>query len=401
MNKRTLVIAGKNNIAVNIMRYVSNLYGNELEVLAVCNKTDNGEDGWQKSYLRFAQMNHIKVCNLEDVYAIENMVFLSLEFDRIIRPALFKSKELYNIHFSLLPAYKGMYTSPLPILKGETHSGVTLHRIDSGIDTGDIVDQIQFRLENSETGETLYYKYIRNGTELIKKWIEKLLFHGDNIISIPQKPMGSSYYPKGYIDYSHLKVNLNVTAVDLERQVRAFSFRPYQLANINGRDIIEARITNIRSKHTPGTVLFENEGGCMISTIDYNVFLAYDRFEELIGACQSGDEGIVKEISSLADYNRCRTECGWTALIVATYCGQRNVVEYLLSIGANIFDTNYNGTNLLMYAKEVYVKTGNSGLFDLFLELGVDPEQEDDYGKSVLDYCHEAELSDLLTKCQA
>ena len=57
----------------------------------------------------------------------------------IIKTKNFKSNKLFNLHFSLLPSYKGMHTSAFPILNGEKYSGVTIHKIDNGIDTGDII----------------------------------------------------------------------------------------------------------------------------------------------------------------------------------------------------------------------------------------------------------------------
>ena len=74
-------------------------------------------------------------------------MFISLEYHRLIDPLKFVTSKLYNPHFSLLPAYKGMYTSALPLLNDEKDAGVTLHHIDSGIDTGDIIDQIIFPIE--------------------------------------------------------------------------------------------------------------------------------------------------------------------------------------------------------------------------------------------------------------
>lgn len=56
---------------------------------------------------------------LEQAYEIENLIFISCEFDQLIKPEKFNSPFLYNIHFSLLPAYKGMYTSALPLYNGE------------------------------------------------------------------------------------------------------------------------------------------------------------------------------------------------------------------------------------------------------------------------------------------
>lgn len=71
----------------------------------------------------------------------DDLIFISLEFDKIVNPDLFKDARLYNIHFSLLPSYKGMYTSAIPILNGEEMVGVTFHEIDKGIDTGNIIAQ--------------------------------------------------------------------------------------------------------------------------------------------------------------------------------------------------------------------------------------------------------------------
>lgn len=67
----------------------------------------------------------VKEISLEDAY--DNATyFISLEFDRLVKPELFKKGKPYNIHFSILPKYKGMYTSIWPILNGEKkHRGNT------------------------------------------------------------------------------------------------------------------------------------------------------------------------------------------------------------------------------------------------------------------------------------
>ena len=130
-----ICIAGKNNIAIDVCSYAVEKYGKD-RILVVLNKTDNGINTFQRSFKQYAELNGLTIVQLEDVYKLKDIIFLSLEFDRIIRPCLFETRKLFNIHFSLLPAYKGMYTSALPILNGEKKTGVTLHCIDAGIDTG-------------------------------------------------------------------------------------------------------------------------------------------------------------------------------------------------------------------------------------------------------------------------
>lgn len=214
-------IAGKNDIAVAALDYLIKLNG-DYELGIVCNKTETGINGFQRSLRLFAEQNNIKEYQLEAIYEIEDLVFFSLEYDRLIRPNLFRSNRLFNIHFSKLPQYKGMYTSAIPILNSEKTVGVTLHRIDYGIDTGEIIAQEDFDI-NGMTCREVYFSYIKYGTALVLKNMPNLL--GGKEISYPQAVIGSSYYSKKALDYSNITIDLNQTADGIERQIRAFTFR--------------------------------------------------------------------------------------------------------------------------------------------------------------------------------
>ena len=160
---KTICIAGKNDIAVNILLHCIENYS-EYKIVCVTNKNETGVNLWQKSLKWFAERNNVEVVSLQDIYEMEELLFLSLEFDRIIKPEKFKSTELYNIHFSMLPKYKGMFTSVLPILNNEEHTGVTLHKIRDGIDTGEIIEQQKVVIEPDDTAFNLYIKLINEGT---------------------------------------------------------------------------------------------------------------------------------------------------------------------------------------------------------------------------------------------
>lgn len=183
------------------------------------------------------------------MYKIEDLVFISTEYDRIIKPHLFKTRGLYNIHFSLLPAYKGVYMSAWPILNGETYSGVTLHEIEPGIDTGDIISQKKFKLSSKETAFSLYFKFIKYGTALVIKNIDRLINH--NYKTCPQSSVGSTYYSKKSIDYRNLTIDLNTTATQIGRQIRAFYFPIYQIMRVYKFPIKDFRITQEKSIESP------------------------------------------------------------------------------------------------------------------------------------------------------
>ncbi len=121
----------------------------------------------------------------------------------------------------------------------------------------------------------------------------------------------------------------------------------------------------------------------MISTIDYNIILYFDRLEELFQACEKGDITKVKEICIVKEHIDVSNENGWTPLMMATYYNYKEIVKYLLLEGADIYARDYNGATILMYAKEVFFKYQDRELFDKFLDLGLDIHQCDYQGNSV------------------
>lgn len=265
-------IAGKNNIAVEALEYLIQEKSNRIDEIGVlCNRNDDGVNSWQKSLRYYAKAWGIKEYSLEELYDVEKLVFISLEFDRIIRPSKFKNARLYNVHFSLLPKYKGMYTSAIPILNGEKESGVTLHEIDNGIDTGNIIEQVRFEIPADCTCRELYFLYLEHGSKLIRSKINDLI--AGNIESKPQSPLNSSYFSKKFIDYKNLKIDLCQTAENIERQIRAFNFKEYQMPKVNGKEICKAKIMNTRSVEKAGSVLYQDNARMIVSTIDYDIEL--------------------------------------------------------------------------------------------------------------------------------
>ena len=131
--------------AQDIASFISNKISKK-NLLILPNKSDKGIDGWQPSLRKYAIKNKITITNLKNIYNIKNLILISIEFEEILKVRKFKSKELFNIHFSLLPKYRGCHTNYLQIKNGEKKTGVTLHKIDSGIDTGEIIDQLKFKL---------------------------------------------------------------------------------------------------------------------------------------------------------------------------------------------------------------------------------------------------------------
>lgn len=384
-----ICVAGKNNIAVNVLEYLRNNYS-DIELCVVCNSGDTGKNTFQKSLRWYANKFGIKEYLLDELYTKKNLLFLSMEFNKLVDPKLFCDARLYNIHFSYLPAYKGMYTSAIPLLLGEKETGVTFHKIDSGIDTGDIIAQRKFVIERNTCRE-LYLKYIKYGTDLVIENLDAVIKGNEN--SFPQSSSGSTYYSRKFIDYQNLKVDLRQTAQNIDQQIRAFNFREYQLATVYNQRIISTYITNIKSVGTPGEVIIRNNSSMMVFTMDYNIILNFDRFEELLKACKNGDILKVKEICIEKEHINSKNEMGWSPLMVATYYNQIEIVSFLISIGADIWDVNNNGTNMLMYAKEAYKRFEDSRLYRLYKKLGLKEERKDYTGNNLYYYLNKENIN--------
>ena len=130
---------------------------------------------------------------------------------------IFKIEELegksacFNFHGGILPAYRGSCTLNWAIINGEEETGVTLHILDSGIDTGSIIDISKFPIEQSETAESLYKKLEDAAYNLFVTWF-RLLISG-KYQAIAQPKIGR-LYKKSDIG----------PAKNLTRYVRAFEF---------------------------------------------------------------------------------------------------------------------------------------------------------------------------------
>jgi len=388
-----LCIAGKNNIAVNILYYASKILNKE-SICTTLNKNDDGKSRWQKSLKLHSEVLGIKVLTLEEVQKLKDIVFLSLEYDKIIKPKLFNTKKLYNIHFSALPQYKGMYTSLLPILHGKNYSGVTLHEIDSGIDTGPIIDQEKFDISGLNSRQ-LYSKYLDKGTFLIKRNLENLL--NGNYISTPQSSHVSTYFSKKSFDFSNTEINVYQTAYQIMQFVKALYFRVFQLATYKGHEISTTKILKTKSFSKPGTILQENEFNLTISTIDYDIVLFKDYYEELIDCCKKDDvDKASKIIQFVLDLNETNAN-GWNPLSVACHYGSKNVARLLINKGANVNFKDQNEKNLLMYAKDGFLKKKDPTLLKILIESGINIYDKDVYGKTIFDYTDDSTLLNFLT----
>ena len=233
-NKVTVCITGTNQCSLDALNYAINNKKKLYNLVALIDKSDTGKDGWQPSFKKFVKKKKIKIVQLKNLYKLKNLYLFSLEYRNLINVKMFNSNNLFNIHFSLLPKYRGCHTNFLQIKNGEKISGVTLHKIDKGIDTGPIVDSIKFKLSENTTG---YENYIMLMKLAKKIFIKNFKFIIKNKYQLKkQNNKKSTYYSRNAVNYSKLtKINLTKHTIQKYNLIRSLIFPPFQYPVVNGQ----------------------------------------------------------------------------------------------------------------------------------------------------------------------
>lgn len=162
-----------------------------------------------------------------------------------------------NVHASLLPCYRGAAPIAAAILAGEAESGVTIMRMDEGIDTGDILSQRALPIAPDDTTAALTAKLARLGAELLIETLPRWL-HGE-ITPQPQDEALASYAPQ--INKEDGRVNWAAPAAQIARMIRAYDPWPGAFTLYNGAPLKILRARALPGEGAaPGRVLRLREG---------------------------------------------------------------------------------------------------------------------------------------------
>lgn len=176
---------------------------------------------------------------LQKIKELQPDIGLSVYFGYILRSEFLNifPMGVINLHPAYLPYNRGAYPNVWSIVEG-TPAGVTLHYVDEGVDTGDIIAQRKLPIEPFDTGETLYRKLEHACLELFKD-IWPLIRDG-KAPRIPQsKDQGTYHRVKDVERIDQIDLNRAYTARELIDIIRARTFPPHLGAYFihNGRKI--------------------------------------------------------------------------------------------------------------------------------------------------------------------
>lgn len=134
-----------------------------------------------------------------------------------------------NLHFSLLPAWRGAAPVQAAILNGDEVTGAATFRIDEGLDTGDVLGTIEETIRPTDTADDLLTRLAYAGADLLVDTMDAL----ENGTAEPKpQPENGTYAPK--IVTADARVDWHAPAESVDRAVRAYTPGPGAWTELNG-----------------------------------------------------------------------------------------------------------------------------------------------------------------------
>jgi methionyl-tRNA formyltransferase len=193
-------------------------------------------------------------------------------FGQILRPHVLDLPALgcLNTHASLLPRWRGASPIQHAILAGDPESGVTLMKLEAGLDTGPMYVCEAVRLDPRETAATLHDKLSQLGADMLRRHLDDIL--AGRLLPVPQDDARATYAPMiskeaGRLDWSE-------TAEALDRRVRAMTPWPGAFTTW-GDEVLKigsASPVPVLEAASPGTVMLA-AGGPVVATGDGGLLL--------------------------------------------------------------------------------------------------------------------------------
>ena len=166
-----------------------------------------------------------------------------------------------NFHASLLPAYRGLHPVFWALYNGERVSGVTVHHLDAGLDTGPIAFQVRVNVRRRDSVAALYDRIILRSLPLIRR-VVRAARHG-GLPSRPQDDLDASYFSK--VRDEHHRVDWRQPARILEARVYSAPGKFYLESTGQRIYLMDADARNKSYPLEPGTVVRTDRFGAIVA----------------------------------------------------------------------------------------------------------------------------------------
>lgn len=188
--------------------------------------------------------NLIEFCNQKKVkFSTEKITLNNLPFVPNIITSIFYryiideevinivNKKIFNLHPSLLPEYKGCSSLTWAIVNGETNCGFTYHYIEKEVDKGNIILQVEEKIYEFDTQQSLYSRIMFKSLEYFNEVLDMVIANNPG----KKQPIKGSFYKRGCPHNGEL--NIEWDTEKQKRFIKAMIHPPLDPAKYKGKNI--------------------------------------------------------------------------------------------------------------------------------------------------------------------
>ena len=169
-----------------------------------------------------------------------------------------------NIHASILPRHRGAAPIQWAILQGDSETGVTLMKMDEGLDTGDLIAVSRTTIQATDNSQTLHDRLAELGASLLISTLPDYV--GGSITAKPQDNSLSTYARKIVKDDG--RIDWSLPSIEIHRRIRAFTPWPGAFTFL---PVEQRRLLKI---HKASIAESEGNAGEILSVIGNNLLVA-------------------------------------------------------------------------------------------------------------------------------
>lgn len=281
MSKLNIIFAGTPDFAA---QHLQALLDSEHNVIAVYTQPDKPSGRGKKLQAspvkQLAEAHNIPVYQPKslrkeevqvELKALNADVMVVVAYGLILPESVLKAPKYgcLNVHGSILPRWRGAAPIQRAIWAGDSQTGVTIMQMDIGLDTGDMLYKVYTDILPTETSTSLYQKL----AELAPPALLEVLNGLENQQFKPEKQDDDLANYAEKLTKEEAKLDWNLLACQLERNIRAFNPAPiaFLTVNVNGNEerikVYQANVLPHQEK-VLGTVIAFDKTGLKIATQD-------------------------------------------------------------------------------------------------------------------------------------
>lgn len=188
--------------------------------------------------------------SLEVMRAADAGALVVAAFGQILRDDVLGGWPCINVHYSLLPAYRGAAPVERALMDGAGEVGTTIMQMDAGLDTGPIIESVAVDLARDDDAGSLLMKMAEASGPALIRALDAL--EAGTLAATPQPDEGASLAPK--ITEEDRPIDPRRTAVQIRDQVRALSPHIGATLGIDGQQFKVWRVKPTNAAAVPGLV---------------------------------------------------------------------------------------------------------------------------------------------------